>query len=63
MTEQGKNGIAQSFIRGLRNRDGSLLRSIMTEDVRDLTRPLWELAEGTVEGKGASQPPLVRAQQ
>ncbi|HEY6292464.1 MAG TPA: hypothetical protein VI455_13015 [Terriglobia bacterium] len=34
--------------------------SISTGDVRDLTRPLWELAEGTSEGDGFSQPPLVR---
>jgi uncharacterized protein len=33
MTEQDKKSIAQSFIRGLGNRDGNLLRSIMTEDV------------------------------
>jgi uncharacterized protein len=33
MTEQEKKGIAQSFIRGLGNRDGNLLGSIMTEDV------------------------------
>lgn len=33
MTEQDKKTIAQSFIRGLGNRDGNLLRSIMTEDV------------------------------
>jgi hypothetical protein len=34
--------------------------SIMTRDVRDLTGPLWGLAEGRVEGNGVSQPPLVR---
>jgi len=34
--------------------------SIITADIRDLTRPLWELAEGTIEGNGASRPPLVR---
>ncbi|HTU01017.1 MAG TPA: hypothetical protein VMG58_04340 [Candidatus Sulfotelmatobacter sp.] len=34
--------------------------SIATGDVRDLTRPLWALAEGTDEGEGFSQPPLVR---
>jgi uncharacterized protein len=33
MTEQDKQTIAQSFIRGLGSRDGTLLRSIMTEDV------------------------------
>jgi uncharacterized protein len=33
MTEQDKKTIAQSFIRGLGNRDGNLLRSIMTEVV------------------------------
>ncbi len=33
MTERGKKDIAQSFIHGLGNRDGTLLRSIMTEDV------------------------------
>ena len=31
MTEQDKKEIAQSFIRGLGNRDANLLRSIMTE--------------------------------
>jgi hypothetical protein len=34
--------------------------SINTADVRDLTRPLWELAEGTSEEDGSSHPPLVR---
>jgi hypothetical protein len=33
LTEQDKKEIAQSFIRGLGNRDANLLRSIMTEDV------------------------------
>lgn len=33
MTDREKESIAQSFIRGLGNRDESLLRSIMTEDV------------------------------
>jgi hypothetical protein len=33
--------------------------SITTEDARDLTRPLWELAEGTTED-GFARPPLVR---
>jgi|HubBroStandDraft_4_1064222.scaffolds.fasta_scaffold158285_3 hypothetical protein len=33
MTEQDKKTIAQSFIRGLGSRDGTLLWSIMTEDV------------------------------
>lgn len=33
MTEHDKKTIAQTFIRGLGNRDGNLLRSIMTEDV------------------------------
>jgi len=34
--------------------------SIATADVRDLTRPLWQLAEGGDEGEGFSQPPMVR---
>jgi hypothetical protein len=34
--------------------------SIATEDVRDLTRPLWELAENTAEENGIRRPPLVR---
>jgi Contractile injection system tube protein len=33
--------------------------SIATEDVRDLTRPLWELAENTSAG-GYGRPPLCR---
>ena len=33
MTEQGKRKIAEDFLRGLRNRDGSVLRSIMSDDV------------------------------
>lgn len=33
MTDREKESIAQSFIRGLGNRDENLLRSIMTEDV------------------------------
>ena len=33
MTEQDKKTIAQDFIRALGNRDGNLLRSIMSEDV------------------------------
>ena len=33
MTEQDRKTIAQDFIRALGNRDGNLLRSIMTEDV------------------------------
>ena len=33
MTEQEKRGIAEDFLRGLRNRDGGLLRSIMADDV------------------------------
>lgn len=32
MTEQEKRGIAESFLRGLRNQDGRLLRSIMADD-------------------------------
>ena len=34
--------------------------TIATEDVRDLTRPLWELAEGSPEESGFSRPPVVR---
>jgi ketosteroid isomerase-like protein len=37
MTEQEKKTIAHNFIHGLGNRDGNLLRSIMTEDV------IWSL--------------------
>jgi uncharacterized protein len=33
MTEQDKRKIAQDFLRGLRDRDANLLRSIMTNDV------------------------------
>lgn len=33
MTEQEKREIAENFLRGLRNQDGSLLRSIMADDV------------------------------
>ena len=33
MTEQEKRGIAEDFLRGLRHRDGGLLRSIMADDV------------------------------
>lgn len=34
--------------------------SITTEDVRDLTLPLWELAENADRQEGYGQPPLVR---
>jgi hypothetical protein len=34
--------------------------SISTEDVRDLTLPLWRLAENTDHQEGYGQPPLVR---
>lgn len=34
--------------------------SITTEDVRELTRPLWDLAENTVEQEGRRRPPHVR---
>ena len=37
MTEQEKREIAENFLRGLRNQDGSLLRSIMADDV------IWSL--------------------
>ena len=41
--------------------DVSIRSSSMTsEDVRELTRPLWELAEGSSEENGFTQPPLVR---
>ena len=33
MIEQEKRKVAQDFLRGLRDRDASLLRSIMTDDV------------------------------
>jgi ketosteroid isomerase-like protein len=46
MTEQEKKTIAQRFIHGLGNRDGNLLRSIMTEDV------VWSLpGEGPMSGE------------
>lgn len=34
--------------------------SIATADVRDLTSPLWQLAEGSAQENGLTQPPLVR---
>ena len=34
--------------------------SIRTEDVRDLTRPLWELAENGTGPDGYGRPPVVR---
>ena len=34
--------------------------SIATEDVRDLTRPLWDLAENAARPERYGQPPLVR---
>lgn len=34
--------------------------SITTADVRDLTSPLWDLAEGSAEQDGLTQPPMVR---
>lgn len=34
--------------------------TILSEDVRDLTRPLWQLAETAAEGLGYGEPPLVR---
>jgi hypothetical protein len=34
--------------------------SITTQDVRDLTRPLWELAENVPQDDGYGRPPLVR---
>lgn len=34
--------------------------SIQTDDVRDLTRPLWNLAENMQSAGGSRQPPLVR---
>ncbi|MDY7227263.1 hypothetical protein [Hyalangium rubrum] len=41
--------------------DVSLLgSSIQTEDVRDLTQPLWRLAENSVEERGFGRPPRVR---
>jgi hypothetical protein len=41
--------------------DVSLLGStVQTEDVRELTRPLWRLAENTVEEGGFGRPPRLR---
>ena len=37
--------------------EGSTIR---TEDVRDLTRPLWQLAENALTEVGVARPPLVR---
>ena len=34
--------------------------SIRTEDVRDLTGPLWDLAENRADGDGPARPPIVR---
>ncbi len=34
--------------------------TIQTDDVRDLTRPLWRLAENARDDEGFRQPPLVR---
>jgi len=34
--------------------------TVTSEDVRDLTGPLWNLSENTVGGDGYRQPPLVR---
>src|SRR5512138_885882 len=34
--------------------------SFETDDVRDLTRPLWELAENSAGDDGFGRPPLVR---
>jgi len=34
--------------------------SVTSEDVRDLTAPLWQLAENSQATSGASRPPLVR---
>ena len=34
--------------------------SIQTDDVRDLTGPLWDLAENRVDGDGTARPPIVR---
>jgi hypothetical protein len=34
--------------------------SIQSEDVRDLTRPLWDLAENTTGDDGSGRPPQVR---
>ena len=34
--------------------------TVKTEDVRDLTRPLWELAENAAVVNGEARPPLVR---
>lgn len=34
--------------------------TIVSEDVRDLTRPLWQLAETTASGGGYGEAPLVR---
>lgn len=34
--------------------------TVQTEDVRDLTRPLWQLAENSASEAGLARPPLVR---
>jgi hypothetical protein len=34
--------------------------SVQTQDVRDLTGPLWQLAENTQRESGGARPPLVR---
>ncbi len=34
--------------------------TILSDDVRDLTRPLWDLAENASEERGYGRPPLVR---
>jgi len=59
MTDPDKKAIAQSFIRGLGSRDGTLLRSIMTEDV------VWSLPgespmSGEAHGVEACPSPKLR---
>lgn len=34
--------------------------SIQSDDVRDLTAPLWNLAENTLSASGSQRPPLIR---
>jgi ketosteroid isomerase-like protein len=55
MTEQEKKIMAETFIRGLGNRDGNLLRSIMTEDV------VWSLpGESPMSGEALGVDAILR---
>ncbi len=56
MTEQDKKEMAQSFIRGLANRDAKLLHSIMTEDV------VWSLpGESPMSGEAKGVESILNA--